>query len=77
MLLETTKDKCLDFKYDKMIKEMRATSWNASDSEGGKINNKLFQAQFFFLLTQCDYFHFNRTSVDLPDMHRIWILSIF
>lgn len=36
MLLDTTKDKCLDFKYDKMLKDMRATSWNASASEGGK-----------------------------------------
>ena len=69
MLLDTTKDKCLDFKYDKMIKDMRATSWNSSASEGGKINNKLFQAQFFFLLSKYGSYHFNRTPVDLPDMH--------
>ena len=40
MLLDTTKDKCLDFKYEKMLKDMRATSWNATASEGGKKNKK-------------------------------------
>ena len=35
-LLDATDEKCLDFKYDKFLKDMRATDWNSSASEGGK-----------------------------------------
>jgi|688.fasta_scaffold623650_1 hypothetical protein len=40
VLLGTTGEKCLDFKYDKFLKDMRSTDWNSSASEGGK---NLFQ----------------------------------
>ena len=36
VLLGTTGQKCLDFKYDKFLKDMRSTDWNSSASEGGK-----------------------------------------
>jgi len=36
MLLDTANEKCLDYKYDKMIDEMKNTSWNAESSEGGR-----------------------------------------
>lgn len=35
ILLESTGDKCLDFKYDKLLKDMRSTNWNSSASAGG------------------------------------------
>lgn len=35
-LLVQSKQKCLDYKYDKMIDEMRNTSWGASVAEGGR-----------------------------------------
>lgn len=34
VLLEQSKEKCLDYKYDKMLNEMRNTSWSASVAEG-------------------------------------------
>ena len=39
ILLESNGDKCLDFKYEKMLKDMRSTSWNSSASEGGNHGN--------------------------------------
>lgn len=36
MLLNTYDQKCLDYKYDKMITEMRNVSWDSETSEGGK-----------------------------------------
>ena len=41
MLLNTYKQKCLDFKYDSMIKDLKDTSWNASAAEGGKYLHKI------------------------------------
>lgn len=35
VLLDATGDKCLDFKYDKFLKDMRSTNWNSSASAGG------------------------------------------
>ncbi|KAK6628671.1 hypothetical protein RUM43_002486 [Polyplax serrata] len=34
VLLKKNNETCLDFKYDKMIKEMRATDWNSEVAEG-------------------------------------------
>lgn len=34
LMLEQSKDKCLDYKYDKMIQEMRNTSWDSKVAEG-------------------------------------------
>lgn len=36
MLLDVAGEKCLDFRYDKMLKDMRAVAWNSSASEGGR-----------------------------------------
>lgn len=37
ILLEATGEKCLDFKYEKLLKDMRSTNWNSSASAGGKV----------------------------------------
>lgn len=36
MMLNVANETCLDFKYDKMINEMKNTSWDAESSEGGR-----------------------------------------
>ncbi|XP_005092643.1 putative serine protease K12H4.7 [Aplysia californica] len=36
LMLKTYSQKCQDFKYDKMIDEMRQTQWNSSAAEGGR-----------------------------------------
>jgi len=36
MLLQQENQTCLDYKYDKMISEMKNTSWDAETSEGGR-----------------------------------------
>ncbi|CAG5133617.1 unnamed protein product [Candidula unifasciata] len=36
LLLKAYSQDCQDFKYDKMLDSMRATSWNSSASEGGR-----------------------------------------
>lgn len=35
MLLKQSNQTCLDYKYDKMIKTMRNTSWESDQAEGG------------------------------------------
>lgn len=35
LMLSTYSQKCLDNSYNKMIKGLQATAWNASASEGG------------------------------------------
>lgn len=40
MLLDVAGDKCLDYKYDKMLKDMRLTDWNSSASAGGNLHSK-------------------------------------
>lgn len=37
LVLDTSKEECLDYKYDKFINEMRLTDWNSSAAEGGKL----------------------------------------
>lgn len=36
MMLHVANETCLDFKYDKMINEMKNVSWDAESSEGGR-----------------------------------------
>lgn len=36
MMLKVDNETCLDFKYDKMIDEMKNVSWDAESSEGGR-----------------------------------------
>ncbi|KAK3589932.1 hypothetical protein CHS0354_034949 [Potamilus streckersoni] len=36
LLLDTYFQKCMDFKYDKMISDLKKTNWNSSASEGGR-----------------------------------------
>jgi len=36
LVLDTSKEECLDYKYDKFINEMRLTDWNSSAAEGGR-----------------------------------------
>jgi len=35
MILNATKEKCLDYRYDKMIRELRNTIWASEQAEGG------------------------------------------
>ena len=35
MQLDLSGEKCLDYKYDKFLKDMKSVSWNSSASEGG------------------------------------------
>lgn len=34
VLLNQSKEKCLDYKYDKMVNDMRNTSWSSQVAEG-------------------------------------------
>ena len=34
MLLKQSEEKCLDYKYDKMIAEMKATAWDSKTAKG-------------------------------------------
>lgn len=36
LMLKEGKQKCLDYKYDKMIADMKNTSWDAETAEGGR-----------------------------------------
>lgn len=37
MMLNTTKEKCLDYRYGKMIRELRNITWTSEQAEGGNI----------------------------------------
>lgn len=52
LLLERGKEKCLDFKYDKMIDELRSIDWKSEVAEGGR--------QWFY--QTCTEFGFFQTS---------------
>lgn len=45
LLLNQSKEKCLDYKYDKMVKEMQNTSWDSDVAEGGKELDLFFRFQ--------------------------------
>ncbi|KAF4532425.1 hypothetical protein B566_EDAN003878 [Ephemera danica] len=51
-MLDIYDEKCLDFKYEKMIQEYRNTSWDASTAEGGRQ----------WLYQTCTEFGFYQTS---------------
>lgn len=36
MILDATKEKCLDYRYDKMIHELRNVTWASEQAEGGR-----------------------------------------
>lgn len=44
LLLDQEKEKCLDYKYDKMVKEMKEISWEAEQANGSKFT--LFISKF-------------------------------
>ena len=71
MLLDVSGEKCLDFKYTKFLKDMKSVSWNSTSSEGGMSNIYLFNTVLIVSLNYC------RTSMDLPDVHRIRLLPVF
>lgn len=37
MILNATKEKCLDYRYDKMIHELRNITWASEQAEGGNV----------------------------------------
>lgn len=37
LLLKTYSQSCLDFKYTKMVDDMKKTNWNSSAGEGGSL----------------------------------------
>lgn len=41
-LLLTDKKKCFDYKYEKLISEMKNTSWDSEEAEGGNECNLMF-----------------------------------
>lgn len=48
LLLDQSKEKCLDYKYDKMIQLMRNTSWHSDMANGSKIIVICFCRKFNF-----------------------------
>ena len=52
ILLNSVGEKCLDYKYEKFLKDMRSVSWNSSASEGGTVYSCLLG--FLFPL-KCDH----------------------
>jgi len=37
MILNATKEKCLDYRYDTMIHELRSITWASEQAEGGNV----------------------------------------
>ncbi|KAL1510018.1 hypothetical protein ABEB36_004676 [Hypothenemus hampei] len=58
LMLVATHEECLDYKYSKMISEMKNESWEATASEGGR--------QWFF--QTCNEFGFYQTSDRKPQI---------
>lgn len=46
MLLNKNKEKCLDYKYNKMIEELRNLTWAEQASAGGKLNKMILLNNF-------------------------------
>jgi len=38
MILNANEEKCLDYRYDKMIHELRNITWTSEQAEGGNLN---------------------------------------
>lgn len=72
MLLKAIGEKCLDFKYSKMLRDMRSTDWNSSASEGGSglIHNQYlkFSWSLYMFTSLVKNFYF-RSPVDIPNLH--------
>ena len=43
LMLQTYQRKCTEFKYDKMIKGLRETSWDSEAAEGGMLTVTLLE----------------------------------
>ena len=59
MLLKKNKEKCLDYKYNKMVEEMRNTSWAQQNNDGGNIpfNNFIIftVSKYFMVKLKCNF----------------------
>lgn len=42
MILNATKEKCLDYRYGKMIRELRNITWSSEQAEGGNLYTSLY-----------------------------------
>lgn len=60
LMLSTYSQKCLDNSYNKMIKGLQATAWNASASEGG---NERLQENLSILRQTLNQWFFYDTHV--------------
>lgn len=69
LILDTYEQKCLDFKYDNMVNELRNISWKSETAEGGCALN--FPIVFRFLVGN----YYFRSPVDLSDLHGVRVLS--
>lgn len=58
MILNASKEKCLDFRYDKMIHELRNVTWNSESAEGGRQ----------WVYQTCTEFGFFQTSTARPNL---------
>ena len=68
LLLDTYSTRCLDFKYQSFIDQLKDTSFNKTSVPGGKV----------FLITKFDLIVLIclRPSMDISNVHRIWIFPI-
>lgn len=57
-ILNATKEKCLDYRYDKMIRELRNTTWTSEQAEGGRQ----------WMYQTCTEFGFFQTSTAQPNL---------
>lgn len=58
LLLNQSKEKCLDYKYDNMINEMKNTSWNSDVANGSKYLICVWSTNFF-----CIFLFFTSTQL--------------
>ncbi|KAM0732821.1 putative serine protease F56F10.1 [Formica fusca] len=58
MMLNTTKEKCLDYRYGKMIRELRNITWTSEQAEGGRQ----------WMYQTCTEFGFYQTSTAKPNL---------
>lgn len=54
LILDTYEQKCLDYKYENMIDELRNVSWKSETAEGG--NNSLFLNFEIFTITMLNFY---------------------
>lgn len=58
MMLNATKEKCLDYRYSKMIRELRNVTWASEQAEGGRQ----------WMYQTCTEFGFFQTSTAQPNL---------